>query len=451
MDSQKKNGIIREDGKLIYYVDDVPTHAGVIKIDDDIYYAGSGGEVATGKHAVHRSMAHGILDRGIYTFGEDGKLIKGSYVSPRKGRRKKNFNKKKAAIVFVSALAAIIVLFLMSSGVAYLIHRMKADETVTGSVDTVSIPTFSKEVVLCSDDAQKLYNGLIGSEAGLDGDDLYMPLDFEYFISKGEAILYLSENKDLSFAKEYELDISQRHLYIHNLKTGTTYYYKVTVDDEEYNGSFKTADGIRFIKLPGVYNTRDVGGYTTLDGKKVKQGMIIRGTELDDLTESSYFLTDEGVEMAKDFSFVFELDLRESSKGYNNYVSRLGADVRHQFFNCPAYQGIFEEGNREYLREIFKALANEENYPMYIHCTHGADRTGGIVYLIGGILNMDERDMINDYTLSELPVSKIDALKHRFQSYEGDTVQEQIVSFLINDVGVTEEEINSIRNILLEN
>ena len=80
-----KNGII--DG--IYYENDVPKHAGVIKIDGEIYYAGSESKIAVGEKVVHSSMSNDILKHGTYRFGEDGKLIKGSYIKPKKVKKHK--------------------------------------------------------------------------------------------------------------------------------------------------------------------------------------------------------------------------------------------------------------------------------------------------------------------------------------------------------------------------
>ena len=55
-----KNGII--DG--VYYENDNPKHAGVIKIDGELYYAGSDGKIATGYKVVHSSMSNDLLKHG---------------------------------------------------------------------------------------------------------------------------------------------------------------------------------------------------------------------------------------------------------------------------------------------------------------------------------------------------------------------------------------------------
>ena len=78
------------------------------------------------------------------------------------------------------------------------------------------------------------------------------------------------------------------------------------------------------------------------------------------------------------------------------------------------------------------------------------------MFLLQGILNLSEEDMLSEYrrsafTHAELvDASYMDAVIDGLQPYAGSTLQEKIVTFLTTDVGVTEEEIEAIRSILLE-
>jgi protein tyrosine/serine phosphatase len=52
------------------------------------------------------------------------------------------------------------------------------------------------------------------------------------------------------------------------------------------------------------------------------------------------------------------------------------------------------------IREFFEVLANEDNLPVFIHCTQGKDRTGLTIMLVLFLLNIRESAIEHDYLMS---------------------------------------------------
>lgn len=462
-----KDGLIWEDGELIFYRHGKPYHAGLIRVDGDYYYISAGGRAVKGQHVVHGEMTNGLLRRGTYTFGKDYKMIKGSYVAPKKRKRRKTktrFNKQFFYKYLLPAAILILIpltLFAVSS-LRTITPPVDLPEASTGTTEAtaadvrITLPSFDEDILLVSQEAKKVYDGEAKvADVVLTGNP-YRPFLFEYHLTNTTGVLLVSEHPNLSNAQSYILEDKAGQIRIDNLKTGTTYYYNAIIDGQEYPGSFRTAPSTRFVYIPGLVNTRDIGGYVNLDGKTVKQGLLIRGVEMDGLINTDYFLPTDALEDVQNtFGFVYDMDLRGSYIYSGEYRSRLGDGVKHKFYDAPQYGYIFSPDCHGSLRNIFADLANPANYPMYFHCTWGTDRTGTLIFLLEGVLNMSEQDMLNDYKLTGFArpdaegYTDIDVIVHGLEPYEGDTIQEKIVNFLVGDVGVTEDQIQSIRNIFL--
>ena len=463
--NKHENGEIIEDeqGYLIYCENGEPIHAGAVCVDGKIYYAGHDGELVCGHHKdVHRDMANGLLKRGIYKFDENGVLVEGSYQKPERKRTKKRakLTKKQRQLVVGGILLGILILAAMllavfgrSAGAA---EESAASASAGGTPQTatINLPQDNSPVYLCSSAMQSVYEGNLSlKDAIRSGASPYLSYSFRYSMRPdASAVLSLD-------GKTYELDPGKTELEIPNLKTGSNYVYTVTVTEGDVtntvDGFFRTADTNRFLRFTGVQNTRDIGGYLTADGKRVREGMIIRGTEIDGLEETGYYL--KNPEETGSFGFRYDFDLRASQIYTGNYISRLGKDVGHRFYNCPAYAQIFRAEFFPILRQIFEDLADANNYPMYLHCTYGSDRTGTIVYLLQGLLGVPEEQMNFEYALSGFMTSGYEDLTHirvvqnGLAGYPGSSINEQIEHFLTETVGVTEAQVQSIRSILLEN
>lgn len=341
--------------------------------------------------------------------------------------------------------------------------------TVTEFDEPVSLVPGIIESYLEADPAESVYSyANSGSSKRLDKGE---PVCIKYNFNNADGTKTLEEKVEVSLTEDFS-EIEQV-LYVttwrssvefYNLQTGTTYYYRVTIslengDVHKKSGSFETAESLRFISLDGACNVRDIGGWTTENGKTIKHGLLYRGSEIDGGKESGadFCLTDKGVEQLRALGIKTDFDLRSESVKVSEY-SILGEDVSRTFYNAPQYQDFFSSGNKETVRKIFSDLSNPDAYPAYLHCTHGVDRAGSTILLLESLLGLSQEDLIRDYELSAFYYKHVDRtyasngiLKviEKLNSYEGETLADKTAAFLLS-VGVTEAEISSLRSIFLE-
>ena len=186
---------------------------------------------------------------------------------------------------------------------------------------------------------------------------------------------------------------------------GKHYYWKMFGNDKNTeldSGEFYVNDDVvaRPITLDGVGNTRDIGGWYTENGTSVKYGMIYRGRNLNDITE-------DGIQTLRTLGIKSELDIRSPS---NNPSAVEGVGLDYHFVDTQLqYDKVFEENNKEKLQKTFQAifnvLSNEENYPIYIHCQHGADRTGTVTFFLNGLLGVSYEDLTRDFEMTSFTTS----------------------------------------------
>jgi protein-tyrosine phosphatase len=172
--------------------------------------------------------------------------------------------------------------------------------------------------------------------------------------------------------------------------------------------------------LIGASNFRDVGGYVSSDGRRVRQGRIFRSNQLGQLTAHDRaqletlgvhsvvdFRSDD--EVAKAGPGLFTGALRHTlpidpSIGYQ-LRSRLegGQPINRQVTEdlmCDLYRGFVRDHARHFRRFFEHLLA--ESTPLIFHCSAGKDRTGFAAALILSALGVSREIVFQDYMLTNL-------------------------------------------------
>jgi len=121
---------------------------------------------------------------------------------------------------------------------------------------------------------------------------------------------------DYSDGKTVTTDWMTFSIELFNLLKDTTYHVRISPiikgKDICVESTFRTsALGPRVMNIPNLYNVRDLGGYRTVSGKRTRQGMVFRGSELNDPT-CGILLTAEGERyLSEELKIKSDMDLRK--------------------------------------------------------------------------------------------------------------------------------------------
>ena len=189
----------------------------------------------------------------------------------------------------------------------------------------------------------------------------------------------------------------------------------------------------RTLKIEGVINFRDLGGYVTTDGRKVKWGQVYRSAQLDRLS-------DKGIETMAEMGIRSVIDLRFSDETRRYPTIREAVpnaqisawqdesettetvksnDIQRNWkesleTNDPAQ--VREAMRVNYPKKLYSHRAiyrkmllqlTEGQLPLVFHCAAGKDRTGVAAALLLSLLGVNDKQIVQDYLLTQQEIQRL--------------------------------------------
>lgn len=298
-------------------------------------------------------------------------------------------------------------------------------------------------------------------------------------------VVKVSPNEDLSDA--IEVETTGNYATINNLFAGATYYWQVSSKDNSVQSpvqKFKTNDGFRMVTAEGVTNIRDMGGRSVSGGKRIKQGLIFRGSELVDADyiasnsgDKHYkTLNDENKKILQDeLSIGYEFDFRGDAEANNITESPLKDETHDVLYkrisSVTSYDYTFDKSAEEWalVAEMFRAFINANERHVYFHCWGGADRTGTAAFLLAAVLGSSITDLIIDFELTSFSrnvrphdeytnIYRMPSLL--YEIFKGDSfapfraenkpLKDIIADYMISKTDLTQADFDALRTNLLE-
>jgi len=205
-------------------------------------------------------------------------------------------------------------------------------------------------------------------------------------------------------------------------------------------------------EVDGVFNFRDLGGKTGLDGRRVRTGLLYRSARFDEVTDAGRrrIIGELGVRT--------DLDLRKADELKVKDASPLGSDVNWKFVPIPAYAGIFSADGRKAFAQALRIAMDAANAPLAFHCKTGKDRTGTLAFVLLALLGVDEEAICLDWEVTAFHVSELSRLRHEprydrllaaFEELPGATLREKVEGY-VRSLGFSDGEISAFRDRMLE-
>jgi protein-tyrosine phosphatase len=161
-----------------------------------------------------------------------------------------------------------------------------------------------------------------------------------------------------------------------------------------------------------LHNVRDLGGWSTTDGRVTRRGVLYRADSLGRLAGADLErFRALGVRTVVDLRYPWEIaaggrvpddavafhNLSIEHRPYDQTVVQSEVDPA-EFF-AEKYAEVASDGVEE-IRQVVRLIAADAELPLAFHCKSGKDRTGIIAALVLSIVGVARDDVVTEYALS---------------------------------------------------
>ncbi|RDI30220.1 protein-tyrosine phosphatase [Rhodococcus sp. AG1013] len=234
------------------------------------------------------------------------------------------------------------------------------------------------------------------------------------------------------------------------------------------------------IRLEGAKNFRDIGGYETSDGKRVRSGLVFRSNRLSSLTDA-----DQAALTAANVTL--DVDLRNMWERKDD-PDRIPEGVRYQVADVVSFEhGIaFHEfvpltlgralidaavngssdigqsigypfmvtyrGSDVAFRDLLTAIAGNTDGATVYHCSAGKDRTGWGTAVLLTLLGVPKETVYADFLASNTYLGRSDAVEKSWLDASFAQVNRlygSVENYVRKGLGVDQQTVDALRTKLL--
>ncbi|WP_298209368.1 tyrosine-protein phosphatase [Ferrimicrobium sp.] len=174
----------------------------------------------------------------------------------------------------------------------------------------------------------------------------------------------------------------------------------------------------QFLPWEGLYNLRDLGGYTTIDGRATRRGLLFRSEAFFRLSNRSRS------QLFAKLHLRTVIDLRsDEERQQQGYVETTqGQRLLHLPLIDVSVASELDRTDRDYLAKVYRAIltsqsdslrgamsaiVNPDNWPLLFHCAAGKDRTGIVAMLTLAIAQVSDAQVATDYALTQYALRRV--------------------------------------------